>query len=414
MGHNRQPTELDHAAQITPLNREWDHASGINMPRLRDYRLGRTRAQLTNADVAGPLLFDPSNMRYASGYRSGPLFPMHLPLRYLFVATDGPILLFGECSIDLDTIAETRPSIHTHYMLAGPELDVRVAAWVDEIADLVTTHGGGNRRLAIDRCEPRVLAALAARGVEVCDAQEWMEQARVIKSPEEIQCMNYALAAAEIGIARMRQACEPGITENELWSILWQTNMAMGGEWIEARLFSSGERTNPWGQECCDRVIRPGDLVAFDTDMIGPYGYCADISRTFHAGPSRPSVEQRDLYNTALEQLDHNLALLKPGLGFREWTERAWQLPEDCVANRYMMLAHGVGLCDEFPAIYNPQDWETKGYEGEVVPGMVLCVESYIGPEGAREGVKLEQQVLVTDSGSQVLSRFPWDDALTG
>ena len=242
-----------------------------------------------------------------------------------------------------------------------------------------------------------------------------MERARLIKSPEEIQCMNYALAAAEIGIARMRQACEPGITENELWSILWQTNMmAMGGEWIEARLFSSGERTNPWGQECCDRVIRPGDLVAFDTDMIGPYGYCADISRTFHAGPSRPSVAQRDLYNTALEQLDHNLALLKPGLGFREWTERAWQLPEDCVANRYMVLAHGVGLCDEFPAIYNPQDWETKGYEGEVVPGMVLCVESYIGPEGAREGVKLEQQVLVTDSGSQVLSRFPWDDALTG
>ena len=267
MAHDRQPTELDHAAQITPLNREWDHASGIDMPRLRHYRLGRTRAQLTNADVAGALLFDPSNMRYASGYRSGPLFQMHLPLRYLFVATDGPIVPFGERSIDLDTIAETRPSIHTHYMLAGPELDVRVAAWADEIADLVTTHGGGNRRLAIDRCEPRVLAALAARGVEVCDAQEWMEQARLIM---------------------------------------------------------------------------------------------------------------------------------------------------DCVANRYMVLAHGVGLCDEFPAIYNPQDWETKGYEGDVVPGMVLCVESYIGPEGAREGVKLEQQVLVTDSGSQVLSRFPWDDALTG
>ena len=124
MAHDRQPTELDHAAQITPLNREWDHAAGIDMPRLRDYRLGRTRAQLTNADVAGALLFDPSNMRYASGYRSGPLFQMHLPLRYLFVATDGPIVLFGERTIDLDTISETRPSIHTHYMLAGPELDV--------------------------------------------------------------------------------------------------------------------------------------------------------------------------------------------------------------------------------------------------------------------------------------------------
>ena len=85
---------LDAAAEITPLNREWDHEAMIDMARLRSYRLGRTREQLSAADVAGALLFDPCNIRYATGYRLGP-FQMHLPLSYLFIATDGPIVLFG-------------------------------------------------------------------------------------------------------------------------------------------------------------------------------------------------------------------------------------------------------------------------------------------------------------------------------
>ena len=402
---------LDAAAEITPLNREWDHEAMIDMARLRSYRLGRTREQLSAADVAGALLFDPCNIRYATGYRLGP-FQMHLPLSYLFIATDGPIVLFGPRPQNHDSIDEFRPAIQTSFFLNGSRFNEQFARWAAEIADLVTRHGGGNKRLAVDRGEPQLFVSLAERDVEVTDAQEWMERARLIKSPEEIQCMNYAIAAAEIGMARMYEACEPGITENELWSLLWQANMAMGGEWIEGRLFSSGERTNPWAQECSDRVIRPGDIVAFDTDMIGPYGYCADISRTFHAGPGSPTDAQRDLYKTALEQIEYNLALLKPGLGFREWTESAWKLPEDCVAHRYPLIAHGVGMCDEYPGIYYPQDWEAKGYDGEVEPGMVLCVESYIGPGGAREGVKLERQALITETGYLLLDRFPWDESL--
>ena len=224
--------------------------------------------------------------------------------------------------------------------------------------------------------------------------------------------MNYALATAEIGFARMHEQLRPGMTENEFWSILWQTKMAMGGEWIEGRLLTSGERTNPWFQESSDRVIRPGDLVAFDTDMIGPFGYCADISRTFRAGPGKPTAEQRDLYKTSYEQLYHNIDLLKPGMSFRELAERAWPQPEIYAGNRYVVMAHGVGLCDEYPAIYYLQDWEKEGYDGTIEPHMVLCIESYIGAAGGRQGVKLEEQVLITENGYEILSRFPFEDAL--
>mgnify|MGYP002529321045 FL=1 len=120
----------------------------------------------------------------------------------------------------------------------------------------------------------------------------------------------------------MREALEPGLTENQLWAILHETNIAMGGEWIETRLLASGGRTNPWFQECGDKVIRAGELVAFDTDLIGPFGYCADISRTYFCGPGRPSDEQKRIYAMARDQIETNIALLAPGMTFRELAEK--------------------------------------------------------------------------------------------
>jgi Xaa-Pro aminopeptidase len=398
------------AARTTPDNRLADFATAIDLPRLRRYRLDRVRAAMKEANCSVCVLFDPFNIRYAAGSRYGQIFQMHVPLRYLFIAAEGPVVLFGREKDGLDTVDEYRPALPVAYMVTGSLADASVDKWAAEIADLVALHGNGERRLAIDRADARIFNALVGRQIACSDAQAIFEQARAIKSPEEILCMNYAIAAAEVGMARMREVLRPGMTENEAWSHLWQATMAMGSEWIEGRLLAAGDRTNPWFQESSDRVIRPGELLAFDTDMIGPFGYCADISRTFRAGPGKPTPVQRELYQLAYEQLVHNLRLLKPGLTFRDWSEQAWPMPPAYVANRYVCLAHGVGLCDEWPTVYSREDWATRGYDGVVEPGMVLCVESYIGAEGGREGVKLEEQVLVTETGTEVLSKFPFEE----
>jgi Xaa-Pro aminopeptidase len=107
------------------------------------------------------------------------------------------------------------------------------------------------------------------------------------------------------------------------------------------------------------------------------------------------------------------MALLTPGASFREISEKSHRLPENCRANRYSLIMHGVGLCDEYPAIRYPEDSLRRGYDGVIEPGMVLCVEAYVGEENACEGVKLEQQVLITDTGHQLLSTYPYDDALS-
>ena len=151
-------------------------------------------------------------------------------------------------------------------------------------------------------------------GISVGNGEAVMENARLIKSPDEILCMRRAIVACEAAMGEMEAALKPGISENELWAELHRGNIARGGEWIETRLLSSGPRTNPWFQECSSRIIEAGDLVAFDTDLIGPYGFCADLSRTWLCGDGRPSNEQRDLYRIAADQIAHNTALMKPGV----------------------------------------------------------------------------------------------------
>lgn len=397
-----------------PVTRLTDVEAQLDMKKLRGYRLNRVRQELKRRGIAACLLFDPINIRYATGRRDAPLFMMHVSSGYLFLPIEGPVVLFGhsaEPDIGLETIDEIRPQVELSHFLAGERTEINIQRWSHEIADLALRHCGSGSTLAVDRCDLRAATALGHRGLKLTDAQEALERARAIKSPEEVACMTCAIAVAEVGLARMREALRPGMTENELWSILHQTNIAMGGEWIEGRLLVSGDRINPWFHECSDRMIRAGELVAFDTDMIGPFGYCADLSRTYFCKPGRPSAAQRDLYRMAFEELHHNLALIRPGVSFAEVAAQAWAPPEQIV-NRYVLSMHGIGLCDEYPCIYHLKDWEQKGLEGVIEENMTLCVESFIGPADSREGVKLEQQILVTAAGTRLLSSFPFEDEL--
>jgi Xaa-Pro aminopeptidase len=401
------PLAIDIAARL----------AAIDQKKLRAGRLERFRRELARRDYMGALLVDPINIRYAIGSRNMQIWTMHAPARWAFVPTEGPVVLYEftasrHVNDGIETIGEIRETVPWIYFLAGDRDAEKVEIWADEIAGMVKARGGGNRRLAVDRLEPMGAAALEKRGVSLVDAQGPIERARVVKSEEEIECLRLSMEVCDAAVARMRAALRPGITENQLWAVLHETNIAHDGEWIESRLLSSGERTNPWFQECGNRVIQPGDLVAFDTDMVGPQGYLADISRSWVCPGRRPSDRQRRLYDIAQEQVLSNVALIKPGLGFREFAETCWAVPDEYLANRYMMMVHGVGLVDEYPSIAYATDFADWGYDGVFQENMVVSVESYIGAAGGAEGVKLEQEVLVTATGAVPLSATPFTDAI--
>ncbi|MFC6668687.1 M24 family metallopeptidase [Marinobacterium aestuariivivens] len=382
----------------------------------RAYRLQRVREQLVKNDCAAVLLYDPVNIRYATDASNMQVWTSHNASRYAMVFAQGPVIVweFHNCEHlcnHLETVDEVRLAINWAYFGAGPRVSEKAAQWAGEIVDLLRQHGGGNMRLAVDKMEPEGVPCLTGLGVELLQGQPLLEQARAIKSADELELIQWTIQVCERGIQRMHDELKPGMTENELWAWLHFENIRHGGEWIETRLLASGPRTNPWMQESSDWVMREGELLAFDTDLIGPYGYCADISRTWTVGHVPPTGEQRRLYGAAYEQIQYNLEVLKPGMSFREFSEKCWPIPEAFYRNRYCCVAHGVGMADEYPAIAHAgRDWESGGYDGLFEENMTVCIESYIGAEGGDEGVKLEQQVLITRDGCVPLSTWPFEE----
>ena len=380
----------------------------INFDKLRSYRLDRVKKELQKNNLEACILFDPVNVRYALDTVNMSVYNMHNLTRYCFIPVDGPTILYEyfNCEIlskGLDLIDEIRPAITWDYFSNGDQSELQLKKWVNEVNDLSNSYFK-SKKIAIDVINGPAVNELNKKGIQVLEAKKILEQARVIKSSEEIKCMRAALDVADIGIIKMRDYLKSGITEDELWSILHKTNIENGGEWIECRILSSGSRTNPWMQESSNKIIQDGEIVSFDTDMVGPYGYCADISRAFVCG-NKFNEHQKKIYLTAVEQIDYNSRLIKDGVSFREFTEKAWILPEKYYGNRYSVMLHGIGLCDEWPAIRYPTDGGERG--GTFQKNMTITLESYIGEVGGNEGVKLEQQYLVGENGLELMSHHP-------
>jgi Xaa-Pro aminopeptidase len=383
----------------------------INFKKLRSYRLDRVKKVLEKNNIEACILFDPVNVRYALDTTNMSIYNMHNLTRYCFIPVNGPAILYEyfnceELASHLNLINEIRPAITWDYFSNGDQAGVQLEKWINEVKDLSNSYFK-SKKLAIDVINGPAITALNKSGIEVVDAKLVLEQARVIKSPEDLQCMKAAIEVCEIGINKMRQQLKAGRTEDALWSILHKTNIEHGGEWIECRILSSGERTNPWMQESSNKIIQSGEIVSFDTDMVGPYGYCADISRAFVEG-HKFNEEQKKLYQMAVEHINHNSRLIKPGISFKEFTEKSWKLPEEYYGNRYSCMVHGIGLCDEWPMVRYPADGGQRN--GSFEKNMTITVETYIGKVGGKEGVKLEQQYLVGRNGLELMSHHPLED----
>ena len=383
----------------------------INFVKLRSYRLDRVIKELQKNNLEACILFDPVNVRYALDTVNMSVYNMHNLTRYCFVPVSGPTILYEyfNCEIlskHLNLIDEIRPAITWDYFSNGDQANLQLSKWINEVKDLSKNYFK-SKKIAIDVLNGPAVTALNKEGIEVVDAKFILEQARVIKSPDELICMKAAIEVAEKGVLKMRSDLKPGMTEDELWSILHKTNIENGGEWIDCRILSSCERTNPWMQESSNKVMQQGEIVAFDTDMVGPYGYCADISSAFVVG-HKFNDEQKKLYSMARNLIDHNSRLIKPGMSFKEFVKKSWVLPDEYYGNRYSCMVHGIGLCDEWPQIRYPTDGGEEG--GTFEKNMTITLESYIGKVGGKEGVKLEQQYLVGENGLELMSHHPLED----
>ena len=400
---------------------EWAAAGLVipNLDRMRRFRHTRLVAQINRRGWAGVLLFDPLNIRYATDSTNMQLWNSHNPFRACLVAADGHMVLWDYKNSPFlaefnPLVAEVRPGASMFYFSTGDTTEADAARYAAEVKALLAAHAPGERRLGIDKIQIAGLRAIEAAGIEVMLGEECMEKTRAIKGPDEIHAMRCAMLACEHSVKAMEDAAAPGMSEDEIWAVLHAENIRRGGEWIETRLLSSGPRTNPWFQECGPRVLRNNEILGLDTDMVGCYGMCADISRTFWIGDSDPRPDMIEDYRLGVEHIQANMERLKPGVTFKEMVDACHVLPPIYQKQKYSCFGHGVGLCDEWPHLDYPDTWVEGRFDYALEPGMTLCIEALISREGGDFSIKLEDQVVITDTGHENITRYPWDARLMG
>lgn len=383
---------------------------------LRAERLARVKGMMARNNLDAILLFDPYNQRYATGSRNMFGYFLRNSTRYIYIPQNGRTILFeypgsSHISTWLETIDEARTSKVVFAAVNGRDAST-MKPFASEILDLLQQDAGAGRRVGMDRCFMMPAEALRAEGAEVVDILNLLLDTRRLKTSGEVACLALSMAAAEWAVTRVERSLKPGITENALFAEMCHGLIEAGGEFIETRLLSSGPKTNPWFHEAGDRRVRPTELLALDTDSIGCNGYYADFSRTFLSSEAKPTAYQKMLYRLAYDQIHFNEGMIKPGMSFREIAERAWPIPERFYDLRYPSVVHGVGLHGEKPIIAHLADLDRFTGDGVLEPGMVISLESYVGEPGGPEGVKLENQYLVSDNALLPMCRYPFEERL--
>ena len=395
---------------------EWAEAGveAPNLAKMRQFRYERLLAEIRKRDYGAVLMMDPLNIRYATDSTSMQLWNTHNPFRACALFADGHMVLWDYKNSPFladhnPLVKEVRSGASMFYFCSGDKGEHDADKFTGQIEDLMREHAGDNKRIAVDKIMVAGLRALERRGLEVMEGEEVTEKARGIKGPDEVKAMRCAVHSCERAVAEMEKVAAPGMSEDDVWAVLHAENIRRGGEWIETRLLASGPRTFPWFQECGPRIIGNNEILAFDTDLIGIYGMCVDISRTWFLGDGQPSEKMKEYYRMGYQHIQENMALLKPGVSFNELTHGGHQLPAEVVPGQYSCRFHGVGLCDEWPLIAYKEEFVDGAFDYEVEPGMMFCVEALVGSQEAGFSIKLEDQVLVTEDGVENLTQYPYD-----
>jgi Xaa-Pro aminopeptidase len=412
-------TEVENQAGVSAAP-----AHKVDLGRLHRERVARAQQSLRDRGIAAALLFNPLNVRYVSYPGLSIVATFHMTFRWALLPAEGKVLLWDSFPAGGDPhlfaagngadpkgreVTSGVPEYFTgtvrlahgfSYFPCGSAAPVSVRSFTAEIVDVLKERGLLGERIAIDRLDGSAFVALSGAGVQICDGQTPLEHARSVKTVDELGILRDNARNAARGLDALQERLRPGVTENQLWGTFMGSAMSNGAEWGQTRMLSSGQRTNPWMQEATDRVVQVGELVGIDTDLCGRNGYMTDVSRTYLCGDGKATDQQRRLYHDAYEFVHGNIPDIRAGASYKELGERLGaRFPKQYYDQRYVLLAHGVGVCDEFPAI----TWDNN-HEGALQAGMVISVEAYCGVVGGTEGVKVEEQVIVTDDGPEIIT----------
>jgi Xaa-Pro aminopeptidase len=389
---------------------DWEER--VNPERLRLYRFDRARAALAASDIGAMLLFDFNNIRYVTSTHIGE-WARDKMTRYALLTRGGEPHLwdFGSAAKHHRLYCPWLPPENVNGGMVGlrgavaPEAGLFTRA-AKEIASILRAEGVADMPLGLDIVEPPMLAALQAEGIRVEDAQQVMLNAREVKSQDEITLLNTACAMVDGAYQLIAEKLKPGIRESQLVAEVTKFLFDLGSEHVDNINAVSGERCSPHPHVFSDRIIRPGDQAFFD--IIQTFvGYKTCYYRTFTVGSATDA--QRDAYKQAREWIDASIELMTPGRGTDE-VAKVWPKAEEFGFSSEMecfglQFGHSVGLfLHERPIISRLNSLD---HPVEIKEGMVIALETYCPAKDGYSAARIEEEVVVTKDGPQVITRFP-------
>ncbi len=392
-----------------------DFEERVDFQRLREYRLGRTRAALEASELGALLCFDVNNIRYTTSTQIGE-WVRDKVCRYSLLTRSGePVLWdFGSAAKHHRLYA---PWLDTENSRAGM-LGLRGSVAPDaglmdnaarEIKALLDAAGVGNEPVGVDIAEVPMIFALQRAGIDVRDGQQVMLNARQIKSADEIILLSMSAAMVDGAYQMISEILKPGIRENE---VVAKTNEYLynnGSDDVEAINAVSGERCSPHPHNFSDRLIRPGDQAFFD--IIQSFnGYRTCYYRTFNVG--RATTSQRDAYKKAREWIDAAIAAIRPGVSTDEVVKLWPKATEFGFADEMeafgLQFGHGLGLALHERPIFS----RLNSLDHPVVleEGMVFALETYCPADDGYSAARIEEEIVVTKDGPSVITLFPAEE----
>lgn len=395
---------------------DWEHR--IDWERLRQYRIGRVRQMLEEFDLGAVLLFETSNIRYATSTQIG-YWANNKGERWALLTREGRprVWDFGSAAkahrLQLPHMYDAENSVGGNTGLQGaigPETGLHSRA-VAEIKGALEDEGLAGEALGVDLAETGVFLALQEEGLNVVDGQQAMMRAREIKNEDEIVLLTQACAMVDGVYQDIFEMLKPGIRESDVVGMAHARLFEMGSEFIEAINSIAGERCSPHPHVFSDRLIRPGDQAYFDIIHVFN-GYRTCYYRTFAVG--RATQAHHDAFKQTREWMDAAIELVKPGVTTDQiakvWPEAHEFGFEDEMDAFGLQFGHGVGVgLHERPIISRLNSLETPV---EIKEGMVFALETYAPAADGRSAARIEEEVVVTEDGCEVITLFPCEELM--
>ena len=392
-----------------------DYEQRINFSRLHNYRLGRAKAALEKSDAGSLLCFDNNNIRYLTSTVIGE-WSRDKIARYSLLPQGGdPILWdFGSAAKHHQLYSPWLPKENWKAGMVGlrgtvhPDVGLMTNA-AKEIKSMLVEKGLANMPVGVDLVEPSMMFALHAEGINIIDGQQILLEARDTKSQDELVLLNQAAAMVDATYHQMWETMKPGVSEAQIVANANKLLYELGSDDVEAINAISGERGNPHPHNFTDRILRPGDQAFFD--ILQSYmGYRTCYYRTFNIGRATPA--QSDAYKQCREWLDKAIELVKPGVS-TDKIAAVWPKAEEFGFNSEMeafalQFGHGLGLAiHERPIISRLTSMDAPQ---EIKEGMVFALETYCPATDGYSAARIEEELIVTDKGCQVISLFPAEE----